>query len=79
MVLPNNFSEKLANARRPNEPRINLRLGDSAKVLKSIPSLSIDMVMTSPPYDFIGIEISEEYFKLASNRIRLGLKSSEKV
>jgi len=51
MVLPNNFHEKLAAARRPDKPRIDLRLGDSAKVLESIPSLSIDMVMTSPPYD----------------------------
>jgi DNA modification methylase len=57
---------------------IDLRLGDCLEVMKSIPDKSIDPYCGSGTVgvackelgrNFIGIEISPEYFKIAEKRI----------
>jgi len=63
----------------------DLRQGDCLELIKDIPDNSIDLTVTSPPYDnlrtytgvacknlnrnFIGIELDEKYFNIAKERI----------
>ena len=64
--------------------RVKLWKGDCLELMKDIPDGSVDLVVTSPPYDnlrnykgtlewnfeiFKGIEKDEKYFEIARGRI----------